>query len=150
MIRTLAITVVCATFAPCAQAQGVLEQVGQGLDNAGRNIRRSVETGVARGPITSKENEILARVSERIRWDKRLSKSTIRLAVSADQSIVLSGSVASEAAKTTAVEIAENTVGVTTIVDEIAVVKEVRVVKPKVAPKRVVVEEVQEEVITKP
>ena len=150
MIRILAITAVCASLAPFARAQGVLEQVGQGLDNAGRNIRRSVENGVARGQITAQENEVLARVSERIKWDKRLSKSTIRLAVSADRSIVLSGSVISESAKATAVEITENTVGVTSVVDEIAVVKEVRVIKPKVEPKRVVVEEVREEVITKP
>ena len=100
--------------------------------------------------MNAQESELLARVSERIKWDKRLSKSTLRLSVSADYSVILRGSVADASAKAMAVEITENTVGVTSVVDEIAVVKELKVVRPKAVPKPVIVEEVREEVITKP
>lgn len=143
MFRTFAAAVLCIALSPLAQAQGVLERAGQTLDRAGQNIRRSVENGIARGQITAQENDLLARVSERIKWDKRLSGTSLNLIVSADNSVTLRGSVTNAAAKAMAVEIVENTVGVTAVVNEIAVVKEVKVVRPEVAPKTVVVEEVK-------
>ncbi len=117
-------------FAPASHAnQGPLQRTGQALDNAGKNIRRGVETGVARGQITAQERELLARVTQRIKWDKQLVSSTLQLVVQADGTVNVRGSVIDEAAKARAVDLVENTVGVTAVVDELAVMKDVRVIQ---------------------
>jgi len=117
-------------FAPASHAnQGPLQRTGQALDNAGKNIRGRVETGVVRGQITAQERELLARVTDRIKWDKQLVSSTLQLVVQADGTVNVRGSVIDEAAKRRAVDLAENTVGVTRVVDELAVIKEVKVIE---------------------
>ena len=134
-------------FTPASHAaQGPVQRAGQALDNAGKNIRRGVETGVARGQITAQERELLARVSQRIQWDKQLVSSTLQLVVQADGTVNLRGSVVDEAAKRRAVDLAQNTVGVTRVVDELAVMKEVKVIAAP--PARVI--EVPTRVITVP
>ena len=121
-------------FAPASHAnQGPLQRTGQAPDNAGKNIRRGVETGVPRGQISAQERELLARVTQRIKWDKQLVSSTLQLVVQADGTVSLRGSVIDEAAKARAVDLVENTVGVTAVVDELAVVKEVKVIQAKPA-----------------
>ena len=45
---------------------GILGRVGRGLDNAGRSIRNTVETEVARGQINAQERDVLRRVIKRI------------------------------------------------------------------------------------
>ena len=123
--------------------QGPLQRAGQALDNAGRNIRRGVENGVAHGQITAQERELLARVTQRIRWDKQLVSSTLQLVVQADGTVHLRGSVIDEAAEARAVDLAESTVGVTRVVDELAVIQDVKVIETPPArviepPKRVI------------
>jgi hyperosmotically inducible periplasmic protein len=156
-------------IAPASQAaQGPLQRAGQALDNAGKNIRRGVENGVARGQITAQERELLSRVSQRIQWDKQLVSSTLQLVVQADGTVNVRGSVIDEAAKARAVDLVENTVGVTRVVDELAVVKDVKVIQAKPArviesvptrviepPKRVITippsaDPIETEVIVKP
>ncbi len=111
-----------AVLTPLTHAQGPIQRAGQ-------NIRRNIETGVARGQITAQERELLARVSQRIQWDKQLVSSTLQLVVQADGTVNVRGSVIDEAAKRRAVDLAENTVGVTRVVDELAVIKEVKVIE---------------------
>ncbi len=113
--------------------QGPIQRAGQAIDNAGKNIRRGVETGVARGQITAQERELLGRVTQRIKWDKQLVSSTLQLVVQADGTVSLRGSVMDEAAKARAVDLVENTVGVTAVVDELAVVKDVKVIQARPA-----------------
>ena len=55
------------------------------------------------------------------------------MSVQPDGTVVLRGSVTTEAAKRRAVDLAENTVGVVAVVDGIAVAKEVRVIESKPA-----------------
>ncbi len=131
MIRKLSTALLAVVvFAPASHAnQGPIQRAGQALDNAGKNIRGRVETGVARGQITAQERELLARVSQRIQWDKQLVSSTLQLVVQADGTVNLRGSVIDEAAKRRAVDLVENTVGVTRVVDELAVIKEVKVIE---------------------
>ena len=134
-------------IAPASHAaQGPIQRAGQALDNAGKNIRRGVENGVARGQITAQERELLARVTDRIKWDKQLVSSTLQLVVQADGTVSLKGSVLDEAAKARAVDLVESTVGVTRVVDELAVVKDVKVIEA--APTRVI--ETPRRVITVP
>ncbi len=133
MARTLAASLLTVSLlASSAFAQdGPLRRAGQALDNAGKNIRSRVETEIARGQITAQEREVLGRVSRRIEWDKRFVGSTIQLESRAGGVVVIRGSVLNDAAKLQAVEVVENTIGVTSVVDELAVVKAVKVIKAK-------------------
>ncbi len=157
MTRKLATALLAVVvFAPASHAnQGPIQRAGQALDNAGKNIRRGVETGVARGQISAQERELLARVTQRIKWDKQLVSSTLQLVVQADGTVSLRGSVIDEDAKARAVDLVENTVGVTAVVDELAVVKDVKVIQARPArvietvPTRVI-ETVPTRVITVP
>src|SRR4051794_37872479 len=101
---------------------GPLNKVGRALDQTGKNIRSTVETEVVRGQITAQERDVLNRVGKRIDWDKQLAGSTLRLEAQPGGVVVLQGSVLSEAAKLRAVDLTENTTGVTSVVDQLAVV----------------------------
>src|SRR3982751_1345534 len=125
--------VILAGFASVAQAQGPIERVGQALDNAGRNIRRGVENAVARGQISAAEQELIDRILFRIRWDKQLAGSVLQLEVPAYGAVILRGSVASKDVKARAVDLVQNTIGVTSVVDELAVVKDAKVIQAKTA-----------------
>jgi hypothetical protein len=119
--------------AALAHAQGPLQRAGQTLDNAGRNIRLGIEGAVARGQVTARERQTAGRVLDRLRWDKRLQASMIQVVVRGDGSVVLRGSASDDAARKLAAETTANTVGVTTVVDEMSVVKQVKVIGPKPA-----------------
>jgi hyperosmotically inducible periplasmic protein len=135
MRRSLTLSLVAlALVASSASAQdGPLRRIGRGLDQTGKNIRYQVETGVARGETIAEERDVLGRVTRRIEWDKKLAGSALRVEVQADGTVVLRGSVTSDAAKRRAVDIAENTVGVAAVVDGIAVAKEVPAIESKPA-----------------
>ena len=113
-----------------SQAQdGPLRRTGRALDNAGKNVRARVEGEVVRGQISAQERDLLARVTTRIRWDKKLVDSLLQIEVQPDGTVILRGSVLDAAAKNRAVDLAESTVGVTKVVDELAINKEVRVIE---------------------
>ena len=119
-----------ALFSPLANAQeGGAQRVGQALDNAGRNIRRTVENGVARGQMSAQERELLARVYHRVHWDKALVNSTIQFEVQLDGTVILRGAVIDDASKKRAIDLAQSTLGVTSVVDELVIGKEVRVIQ---------------------
>lgn len=131
-----------ALLAPASFAQdGPLNRFGRALDQTGKNIRATVENDVARGQITAQEREVLNRVGKRIDWDKKMAGSTLRLEAQPGGVVVLQGSVASEAARLRAVDLTESTTGVTSVVDQLAVVKTVRVIEA--APPTPVVEVVE-------
>jgi hyperosmotically inducible periplasmic protein len=131
MYRSFSAFVVAgAVVSSAAFAQdGPLQRAGQALDNAGKNIRYRVESEIARGQLTAQEQEVLRRVIRRIEWDKQFIGSTLQIEAQPAGAVVLRGSVRSEAVKLRAVDLVENTVGVTSVVDELAVVKEVKVIK---------------------
>ena len=138
MMRPLSAALLGLTvLANSAHAQGPLQRTGQALDNAGRTIRRGVGNAVARGQITAQERELLGRVSQRLTFDKQMAGSALRLTVGANGAVVLQGSVADEAARNRAVDLAESTLGVTAVVDELAVVKDVNLIQA--APAQVIV-----------
>src|SRR3954468_22003280 len=85
-------------FAPAAFAQdGPLRRAGQALDNAGKNIRYRVESEVARGQAVAQERDLLGRVTRRIDWDKQFVGSALQIEARTDGTIVLRGSVPSDA-----------------------------------------------------
>jgi hyperosmotically inducible periplasmic protein len=132
MLRPIAAVFTLALAIPVASAQeGILSRTGRALDNAGRNIRNTVDSEIARGQIDAQDREVLDRVMRRVEWDKQLVGSTITFVVQPDRAVVLRGSVLSSALKVRAVDLVSNTIGVTTVVDELAVVKDVKVIKTK-------------------
>lgn len=110
---------------------GPLRRAGQALDNAGKSIRYRVETEVTRGQVLAQERNLLYRVMRRIEWDKQLVGSALQVESGQNGAIVLRGSVASEAAKRRAVDLVENTVGVTAVVDAMGVAREVKVIESR-------------------
>jgi hyperosmotically inducible periplasmic protein len=131
MRRSLGSLLTLVLMASPAFAQdGPLRRAGQALDNAGKNIRYRVESEVARGQVAAQERDVLFRVTRRIEWDKQLVGSTLRIEVQPDGAVILRGSVLTDAVKLRAVDLVANTIGVTSVVDELAVVKAVKVIKP--------------------
>ncbi len=133
MRRTLAATLLTLAFmGSAALAQdGPIRRAGQAQDNAGKNIRYRVESEIARGQATVQERQLLARVTQRIESDKRFVGSALQFQVHPGGAVIVRGSVLNVAAKRSAVELVENTIGVTSVVDEVAVVKEFKVIKAK-------------------
>ncbi len=76
---------------------------------------------------------MLNRVAKRIEWDKQFLGSTMRIEVQPGGRVVLQGSVRTEAVKLRVVNVVTNTIGVSSVVDELAVVKDVEVIKAKPA-----------------
>jgi hyperosmotically inducible periplasmic protein len=116
-----------------AAQDGILSRTGQALDNVGRGIKNAVDNEVARGQIDAEDREVLTRVMRRVEWDKHLVGSTIQFEVQPGRAVVLRGSVPSPVHKQRAVELVASTVGVTAVVDQLAVVKEVKVIQAKPA-----------------
>ena len=141
MTRQLTAALLALSFATAAQAQGPVQRAGQAIDNAGKTIRRGVEGAVTRGQISAQERDLLGRVSQRLTFDKQMVGSALQLTVQADGAVVLQGSVADESSKRRAVDLAQSTLGVTTVVDELAVARGVTVIQgsPTPAPARVII-----------
>jgi hyperosmotically inducible protein len=130
MVRILAAFVTLAVVGSAASAQdGILSRAGQALDNAGRGIRNAVDSGIAQGQIDAEDREVLNRVMRRVEWDKYLVGATIQIEVQPGRAVLLRGSVPSPVHKKRAAELVASTVGVATVIDQLAVVKEVKVIQ---------------------
>jgi len=134
------------------KAQGVVERAGEALDKAGRNIRRGVENAVARGEAAVREADVLGRVYARIHWDKKLTDSVIELNVAPDGTTTLRGAVADAAAKKRAVILARDTVGVTTVVDQLTIAEATRVIpaSPSAKPATSTTTTIEKKTVVKP
>jgi len=87
-----------------------LNQIGAELSQAWADVRKSVEKMGVQG-----------RVYGRLHWDKALEGAKLEISVRDNQAVVLSGNVASAAAKQKAEELARDTVGVGSVVNELTV-----------------------------
>ena len=76
---------------------------------------------------------MLRRVARRIEWDKQFLGSTLRIEVRPGGTVVVQGSVLNDAVRRRVVDVIQNTIGVSSVIDEMAVVKEVKVIKAKPA-----------------
>ena len=133
MDRSIALSFAAlALMASTAPAQeGILSRTGRAFDNAGRGIRNAVETEVERGQIDANDREVLNRVIRRLEWDKPMVGATIQVQVQPGGVVYLRGSVRSAGHKQGAAALVESTVGVAGVVDELAVVKEVKVIQAR-------------------
>jgi len=87
-----------------------LSQIGSELSQAWADVRKSVERMGVQG-----------RVYGRLHWDKALEGAKVEISVRDNQAVVLSGNVASAAAKEKAEQLARDTVGVGSVVNELTV-----------------------------
>jgi hyperosmotically inducible periplasmic protein len=132
-IYALAVVTLALSVPTVSAQEGILSRTGRALDNAGRGIRSAVDTGIAQGQMDAEERDALTRAMRRVEWDKYLANSLIQFEVRPSRTIVLRGSVPSAEHKKRATELVASTIGVNTVVDELAVVKEVKVIQAKPA-----------------
>jgi len=119
-------------FGMISQEPGVVERAAGKLDSAGRQIKEGFERGfgTARDAVREQfsrtrdkvnDMNVEARVYGRLHWDKLLTTSVLELTVEARGIVTLRGSVPTAKAKKRAVELAVDTVGVTRVIDQLAV-----------------------------
>jgi hypothetical protein len=87
-----------------------LSQLGAELSEAWSDVRRGVERMGVQG-----------RVFGRLHWDKSLQGAKLDIAVKNTSTVVLTGSVPSDEAKTKAEELTTSTIGVSNVVNELVV-----------------------------
>lgn len=130
LVPTLAVGVAFGMFPQ--QEPGVAERAAGKLDAAGRQIGEALGRGfgTARDAVREQfsrtrdkvnDMNIEARVYGRLHWDKLLTTSVLELTVEARGIVTLRGSVPNAKAKNRAVELAADTVGVTRVIDQLAV-----------------------------
>jgi osmotically-inducible protein OsmY len=110
-----------------AQQEGVGEKAGEKLDEVGRKIKRGIDKAEeAVGESFHKTREsvhnmgVAARVYGRLHWDKALNASTLHVKVE-DGVATITGSVPTAEAKTKAVSLTVDTVGVKRVIDEMTI-----------------------------
>ena len=101
----------------------------QSLERGARAVGDSVKDGWDRAKGAVQKMGVESRVYGRIHWDKDLNGAEIDLEMKDTGVVVLKGTVADEASKTKAVSLAKETLGVTTVIDQLAVTG-----TPKVVP----------------
>lgn len=117
----------CGGIGLARQQEGVGEKAGEKLDEVGRKLKRGIEKAedaVREGFHKTRESVqsmgVQARVYGRLHWDKALHTSSLHVKVE-DGVATLSGSVPTAEAKTKAVTLAAETVGITKVIDELTI-----------------------------
>lgn len=124
--------------------QGTAGKAGEALDGAGKAIKRglqsagqSVREGFAKTRTAVHNMGVESRVYGRLHWDVALYTSPLEVEVQAGGVTTLRGTVPDAAAKAKAVTLTKDTVGVVSVVDQLAVVpppRTVPVTPPATAP----------------
>lgn len=119
-----------------AQQQGVGEKVGEKLDQAGRKLKKGLnkaEDAVRESFHKSREAilnmGVQARVYGRIHWDKALHGSDVHVKVE-EGVVTLTGAAPTSEARTKAVTLAAETVGVAKVVDKMTI-RAVQTTRPR-------------------
>ena len=116
------------TYAGRAQDPDTGKKIGEKVDGAIQDIK----SGLRKAGDAAKEQFAKARTSVhnmgvesrvygRLHWDKALNDATIELTTTEEGVITLKGTVADAKARTKAVELTRDTVGVTKVVDQLAI-----------------------------
>ena len=126
LISAIAICFVCATAAAQAptksQAQpGVAEKLGEKIDRGLSQIGSELSQAWSEVRRSVEKMSVQGRVYGRLHWEKALEGANIDIAVRDSQTVVLTGSVASAAAKMRAEQLTNDTIGVNSVVNELTV-----------------------------
>jgi osmotically-inducible protein OsmY len=119
---TIMAAVACTTLAQ----QGVVGKAAEKIDDVGRGLRRGAAeiTDAIRRRFEVVKNDVNrmethSRVYSRLHWDKALHGARLEVLMLRDGTVLLRGQVSDTAAKTQAVALARDTVGVSAVVDEL-------------------------------
>ena len=109
--------------------QGITERVGKQIDEAAEKVRQEtknaaeqIREGFEKVRASVQRMSVAARVYARLHWDKNLSDATIWVDVDQGGVAVLRGTVSSEKVQRKAGELAQDTVGVTRVVNDLKIV----------------------------
>lgn len=100
-----------------ATAGSAVTSIKKGAANANEAIREQYDR--ARGAVSKMGTE--ARVYARLHWERGLATSKVDLSAPKEGVIALNGTVADEKARAKAVELANDTIGVTQVIDNLKV-----------------------------
>jgi len=106
---------------PPGPNQGVGERLGESIDRGLNTLGQKIRKGWADIRKSIDELGVQGRVYGRLRWDKALANAPIEISVQNENTVVLSGTVPDRAAHTTAVNLAQSTIGVGKVVDQLTV-----------------------------
>jgi hyperosmotically inducible periplasmic protein len=121
MTPTLAAELQATTEPPAANQPGVGERVGESVDRGLTNLGQKIRKTWADFRKSVDELSVQGRVYGRLHWDKAIGSAPIEITVQNENVVTLSGSVPNEAARRTAVTLANNTIGVGKVVDHLTV-----------------------------
>jgi len=109
------------TVAPPAYSQGFGERLGAQLDRGIDRLSEEFKEGWDSLRKAVDKMGVQGRVYSRLRWDKALAQSAIDVDVEDDSSVVLRGRVDTVETRNRAVQLAEDTVGVEQVLDQLTV-----------------------------
>jgi hypothetical protein len=100
---------------------GVGERVGESVDRGLSRLGEKLRRGWADIRRSVDELTVQGRVYGRLHWDKALASAPIEISVQNENIVTLTGAAPDESARHTAVMLAENTVGVSKVIDHLTV-----------------------------
>jgi hypothetical protein len=106
---------------PAPSEPGVGKRIGESVDRGLNTLGQKLRKTWADVRQSVDELTVQGRVYGRLRWDKALEKAPIEISVKDESTVVLSGTVADESAHMTAVQLAQSTIGVGKVVDNLTV-----------------------------
>jgi hypothetical protein len=123
MTKTLpAIVAICLLVGyASAQQPGTAEKLGERIDRGLSQIGAELSKAWAEARKSVESMGVQGRVYGRLHWDKALENANLDIDVRDNQVVVLKGKVASPAAKQKAEQLASDTIGVTSVVNELIV-----------------------------
>ena len=124
MLLAIGLSVCLLSAIPLMQArgqQGLGEQIGERLDQGVKRLRSELREEWADIRQSVERLGVQGRVFSRLRWDKDIQTSKIDIEVRDTEVVVLRGTVPSAAVQQKAVKLAQDTVGVQEVVNELSV-----------------------------
>jgi hypothetical protein len=106
---------------PPTSEPGVGKRIGESVDRGLNTLGQKLRKTWADVRQSVDELTVQGRVYGRLHWDKALEKAPIEISVQNENTVTLSGTVADESAHTTAVQLAQSTIGVGKVVDNLTV-----------------------------
>jgi hyperosmotically inducible periplasmic protein len=107
--------------ASAQQPPGTAEKIGEKIDRGISQIGAELSQAWAGVRSSVDKMGVQGRVYGRLHWDKALENATLDIDVRDGQVVVLKGKVESPAAKQKAEQLARDTIGVSSVVNELAV-----------------------------
>ena len=116
----VAVCLLCG-LAAAQQPPGTAEKIGEKIDRGLSQIGTELSQAWAEVRKSVEKMGVQGRVYGRLHWDKALESATLDIDVRDGQVVVLKGKVETSAAKQKAEQLARDTVGVTSVINELAV-----------------------------